>query len=622
MSRTPPRKAVVLAAGFGSRLDPLTRILPKPLLPFHGQTLLDRTLDQLYSWGVREVLINLHTHADQIFNACRERPESDLQMTFSFEPELLGTGGVLRRAAWFIGEEPFWMVNADVVADLQPAPLIKALNSSEALASLWMVPDRGPRTVQVQDGCIQDFRSPVAGGQDTMTFSGVQLIRPGILDYLPASETFSSIVDAYEAGIKDGCTVLGIAVESSWWADVGTPEQFLDAHGEWAERNELEPVEIAPTASVSDGARLSACVVMKEAVVGRAAKIHRAIIGPGTRVNREVSRLVVSAFQGLTPPEKDAAVRQGFTESAALECMSPRGSARSFYRILEGGRAVLLIRTDPSRTENRFYMQQARLLRSAGLPVFEVLEECQNPNFALVQSLGRITLLDRIRGLSPAGRKAWYRQAMTLMNRFHHQARALARRKRIPLMEPFTVGMFRQEHALFQTHLLEDHPLGASDLKALEQNLQQLARRLARLPRTVVHRDYQSTNLMSFQRKLWVIDFQGMRRGPAVYDLASLLLDPYVNFKPAEIEDLLDLYPSLPTTGSLRKETFWMAGVQRLLQASGAYARLSRLPGCAQYRTFIPVARERIRLCLDHLEGMEGIRAWAEALPEPADAAE
>ena len=129
-----PRKAFILAAGLGTRLRPLTLDTPKPMLPLWARPMLDRILDRLASWGVRDVLLNLHHAPGPILRYLATQPFPQLRISAVFEPDILGTGGALRNASWFI-DQPFWLLNADVVADLDPAPLLRAWKRQRPLAA-------------------------------------------------------------------------------------------------------------------------------------------------------------------------------------------------------------------------------------------------------------------------------------------------------------------------------------------------------------------------------------------------------------------------------------------------------------------------------------------------------
>ncbi|MBI2439772.1 MAG: NTP transferase domain-containing protein [Lentisphaerae bacterium] len=193
----PPRKAVILAAGFGTRMLPLSLDTPKPLMPLWGKPIVEHIIALLASWGVEEVLINLHYQPEAICDYVRGRSARIPRITLSFEPDLLGTGGALQRAAWFLDTAPFWVINADIAAEVNPQPFIRAFQQSNILAALWLQPERGPRTVEMTQGRITDFASSRPGTKGTYTFCGVQVVSPHILRYIPR-QGFSSIVQAYQ----------------------------------------------------------------------------------------------------------------------------------------------------------------------------------------------------------------------------------------------------------------------------------------------------------------------------------------------------------------------------------------------------------------------------------------
>ncbi len=128
-----PEKALVLAAGLGTRLRPLTLAFPKPLLPLWGVPLLGRVLAMLEAWGVREVAVNLHWKPELIREYLAGRV-SGMRVLFSQEPEILGTGGALMPLRSFLEGGPFWVVNSDIAAALDPAPLLSSFKAGGGLA--------------------------------------------------------------------------------------------------------------------------------------------------------------------------------------------------------------------------------------------------------------------------------------------------------------------------------------------------------------------------------------------------------------------------------------------------------------------------------------------------------
>ena len=163
----------------------------------------------------------------------RRRPPRGPRLTFSYEPEILGTGGALRQAAWFFDAQPFWLVNADTACDLDPEPLRETFARRRPLAAVWLHPDRGPRTVEMRRGRLTGFRSSRPGTAGTYTFCGLHLLAPRILEYLPPAG-FASIIAAYERAGAAGECVAGVCLPGAYWADIGTPGAYIAAHAETA----------------------------------------------------------------------------------------------------------------------------------------------------------------------------------------------------------------------------------------------------------------------------------------------------------------------------------------------------------------------------------------------------
>ncbi len=329
---TRPTKAVVLAAGFGTRMLPLSRDLPKPLMPLWGVTILERVLRLLKRWGVKQVVINLHHNPDEIFALGRSLAWPGFQINFSFEPEILGTGGALRRAEWFIRDEPVWVVNSDVVADLKPDALIKAFASRNCIAAAWLHPTLGPRTVEVSKGWICSFQSARPGSDGTCTFCGATLVSPRILDFLPESG-FAGIIPAYERAMKRGLRVAGVCVPASTWADVGSPRQYLDAH-RLLRKTRGTFSEIGRGVIRERNVRIKNSVIWDGAILRAGSVIENAIVGRGADVSGHVEYIAMRADLALDAVEQDALQAAGVDpQNATAYPMGPRGSDRTFTRI-------------------------------------------------------------------------------------------------------------------------------------------------------------------------------------------------------------------------------------------------------------------------------------------------
>lgn len=609
MKQKIPRRAVVLAAGFGTRLLPLTRMRPKALLPLGGRPMLEHSLRLLASWGVDDVLVNCHWLADQVVDFLRGFRLPGMKISISHEPEILGTGGVLRRAEWFLGKEPFWMLNADVAADLDPAPLVKLFRAQNPLAVLWLHPERGPRTVELRGDRITTFTSRRPGTPGTCTFCGLQLLSPAIMQYMPP-EGFSSIITAYQNGIRAKQGVLGAGISDSYWADIGTPEAWLEAQREVREAHRKQKpgrflyVSESHSGRIHPSARLTSSIVMDQAVVGPRADLNDAIVAPGCRINARASGLLVPADAFLTP---DEAEQIGKIENTCAELLPGRGSGRTFIRLHRGRDTLMLIRHTYDRAENKRYIGHAALLRAAGVNVPEIYFHSRRRAFTLMEDLGTKSLHNIVR--SGANIQSAFRRVLDQVILFHEGARDLVRRRHHALEPPFTRELYEWEHSLFcEKYLAGLLHLGDAPVRRIRNELSSAGEALLRQPRVLLHRDLQSSNIIFKRGRPFFIDFQGMRMGPAVYDLASLLCDPYVMLEEDMQMRLLASYRR-DAAAAVDENVFWLAAVQRLCQALGAYARLGALPQGRRFLDHIPPARAMLTRALNHVPHFPSLRA-------------
>lgn len=631
-----PRRAILLAAGYGTRMDPLSRSVPKPLLPLWRRPMVDHALDLLASWGVTDVYVNLHHAADAIADHLSHRHDAP-RITLGYEPSILGTGGVLRCARTFIGTEPFWMFNSDVAADLDPSPLIAAFRRRHAIAALWMTAAAGPRTVQVDRGRIATFAADAPGSPATYTFCGLQLVHPDLLRHLPR-RAFCTILAAYEAAMRRGKPVLGVEVPSAFWADVGTPDAYIDAHRDvrrayYAHRpggRLYTPrmtrsqrrlgqsgvtcrgcVATAPGAVVERGAVITDSIVAAGGHVSKAACLNRAVVGPGAHVSGEVSGIVVS-LAGMRDPGLDAAVRLlGWDRSRTLAMrLPPRGSDRTFTRLRCGPKQAIAIHYGTGRPENEQYAAQARFLASAGLPVPRILANRPSARLTLMEDLGERDLMRYARTAPARNVQQVYRKVLRAVVLLHTTVSCEARRRRVPLAAPFGPDLYKWERDLFGAHFLKRRlHLPAAQRAAVLRELGRIEAVLDRQPAVLLHRDLQSSNIILRAGRPRFIDFQGMRWGPAVYDVASLVCDPYVSLPLPVQHTLVADYArqrSLDPEAFMR--VFWFGAAQRLCQALGAFGRLSAQPGTRSFERFFAPGIAMLHRTLDHLPPLPALR--------------
>ena len=227
-------KAMVLAAGLGIRLRPLTESVPKPLLPLGPYPLLLWNLLLLRRHGVAHVMINLHYLGDQIRQTLGDGSQWRMQLSYSEEPVLLGTGGGIKRVEEFFDDGPFLVLNGDTIADLDVSRLVAYHRKQEALATMvlrddsdverWGVveTDENDRVLRIQGKGYTAQENDVAPYR--RMFAGVHVLEPLMLRHVPQG-SFSSIIDAYTWWLERGAIVAGYMF-SGYWSDMGTPERY------------------------------------------------------------------------------------------------------------------------------------------------------------------------------------------------------------------------------------------------------------------------------------------------------------------------------------------------------------------------------------------------------------
>ena len=531
------RKAVVLAAGHGTRLRPFTCATPKPLMPVWGETMLARVIALLRERGVDDIVVNSHHLHEQIrvwtdtYRRETQAAGDKVRIKVSYEPEILGNGGVLNPVREWIGDEPFYLVSSDIVMENVPdleKTFASAAESDEVIGCA-LVTESGPRTIEVEpeSGFVTNWRSDDAGVDGTFTYCGFAILKSEILKYVKP-EGFSSIVTAYEKAMMDGKFIKTVASESLLWEDAGTILCYID-------------------------------------------------------LNRDGED---NAFADI--PQLKALGATG------IKFLGARGSERVFFGCDQG---IAVVYDDGNRDENGKYPGHARWLKARGIPVPEILADLPAMKAMLMSNAG----VERKMSLEE------YVKVVETLVKFN----ALGSESELPDLLP----QFDDETWEWERNLFAKYCLGANFGKempdAVRKELENVASILEREPKALVHRDFQSTNVLWKGSDLAFIDFQGMRLGPAAYDLASLVYDPYVKFSEGERRALIALYAKKCGREEIVKILPY-AAVQRLSQCLGAYGRLASV-GQPQFSKHVLPALENLLDAADKA-GLDALGALAEDL--------
>jgi aminoglycoside/choline kinase family phosphotransferase len=289
------------------------------------------------------------------------------------------------------------------------------------------------------------------------------------------------------------------------------------------------------------------------------------------------------------------------------------GSDRKFYRIHSAAdQRLILVKYNLEREENRHYVHIAQFLAKNGIRVPEIYFHDLTEGLIWIEDLGERDL-HSYRHESWLVRRAFYESALDQIVKLHSLAESVCVEMKEHLPAEFNAALYRWEQKYFFQNCLGRY-FSASESKRKElaalPGLREIAKHLASLPRVLVHRDFQSQNIIIRSGQAHLIDFQGMRPGLAEYDLASLLYDPYVKLSDAERAELIVYYRDRQLeNGSTVDGDFdfklRLCAMQRLMQALGAYSFLGLVKGHKHFLQYIPNALSSLRAVVATIESLQ-----------------
>ena len=275
---------MILGAGYGRRLMPLTRLCPKPLFRVLNRTMLEWWAETLVSAGIRRAVVNVHHLPQQMLDYLRDLAGSfqdRLEIRPSLEEELLGTGGGLKKAETLLGRDDFLLVNADIFTDFELVRLaVKHLANSGRLVTLGLLPGRGQANVSLdRNGRILSFRapSPVPGETERQTYSGIMALSPAIFEHLGESD----LVEAFRRLLEEGRDISGWTYDPAIWSDIGSMEDYWHLNRALAAGRTI----VHSTAKI-EGGLTGWNVVGAEAVIEKGAETENCVIWPGASLAR------------------------------------------------------------------------------------------------------------------------------------------------------------------------------------------------------------------------------------------------------------------------------------------------------------------------------------------------
>jgi NDP-sugar pyrophosphorylase family protein len=323
-----PSRAMVLAAGLGTRMRPLTDLRPKPALPVLNRPLIHHVLEHLARHGVRFAVVNSHSHAEALEQAVSRWIPEGMEVAFSREKEILGTAGGLQKAARHFRRGTFYLVNSDSLTDVDLSEAAAAHAAAGRMATLVVKPHiaaEGYRPLEVAGGGIPVPRvTALAGrrwgaGGEERTFTGIHLIEPAVLDAIPPGRATDINAEVYPGLLEKDRESVGAWMHQGWWFEAGTPERYLELNLTALDRQGRNSVfgpgffldeeaqvsrsVIGEGCTLAAGARVSESVLWDNVTVGQGVMLHRCVVTDGVMLPMGGSwerRILMRGEEGVT----------------------------------------------------------------------------------------------------------------------------------------------------------------------------------------------------------------------------------------------------------------------------------------------------------------------------------
>jgi NDP-sugar pyrophosphorylase family protein len=283
-------KAMILAAGFGTRLHPLTAERPKALMPIANKPVIDWVIDYLKKHGVDSIVVNAHHHSDQIVRYLKHYQESELKIEVRIEKDILGTGGGIKNTEDFWDERPFVVINADTLTDIDLGNVYHHHTETRRIATLVLHDCAPYNQIRIdQNACLRNIADQPSKGR--FAFTGIHIIDPLLLDYLK-KDAFSNIIDTYRDLIKSESVIGAHICDGHYWCDIGTVGSYMQANKDYLKGGRMVTgphCKIHPSARVLGWAAIGkGCVVEENAIISNSILWDEVIVRRGVKVVESV----------------------------------------------------------------------------------------------------------------------------------------------------------------------------------------------------------------------------------------------------------------------------------------------------------------------------------------------
>ncbi len=543
-------KALILSAGFGTRLKPYTDVIPKPLFTINSDPIIDHIIESLLKIGCEYIIINTHHLHSQIefFINSQNYP---VNIELVHEPDILETGGAIANTKHYFDDSPFFVINADIISNINLKKVYEHHLKSKPLATLVLHDYPQFNMVGVNDkNYIQNFNSSV----NALAFTGVQVLSPQIFKIFPDKDIFSSI-EVYTLLCKEQ-QINAYIEKDIFWSDIGTIESYSR----------------------------TSCLV-----------------------------LAASYFNIGFDKIKDI----------RIDPLAGDGSDRYWYRaifqaqtIIISDHGICLPKTERLDQLNAF-LKIGNHLKAKKLPIPEIFNFDSLSGIVLVEDLGNHHLEAYVHDHYQKGSSDnsliidMYKKVIDQLILFSNIGLdGFKNEWAWQTVEYSKELILEKECRYFFEEFLQGYLNLNLHIDYFVQDFEIIAKKAMQFQYIgLMHRDMQSRNIMIHNESPYFIDFQTARKGPLQYDMASLLIDPYVCLE-EDIQDKLMAYTiqklKFDTTERINfMECFKYCCVTRNLQILGAFSFLSQKKNKKGFEQYIPDAVKSLKLNINNLKNPE-----------------
>ncbi len=564
-------KALILAAGFGIRLLPYSKTIPKPLFTLLSKPMLGHCIDKLVNIGCRQILINTHHLNDQVKRYVNTSPHYNI-IKILHEPEILDTGGAIANAEPFLKSDDFFVINCDIISNIDLKKVYEFHKKSNCLSTLVLHDYKKFNKVKIdKQNYIKNFDTKKNG----LAFTGVQVLSPEIFYYFQnkisgkaPDKTLQkkfSIIEIYKNLCKTKL-IKAFVDKNIFWSDIGTKEAYsmtsllLLAASQF--KTGLDKTGFDKTGFDKKGLDKKDTEMIKEIQIDKLA-------GDGSDRNwyrasyKEISFII--SDHGICMPQSNELLQ-----------------INAFINI---GKHLV------SQLKNRFIPKIYNYDKLSGMVILEDLGDIHLENLVKKRNDDKFTLkiykkvIDNLIEFSQNGfigfKKQWAYQTQTYSKEL----------------------ILEKECNYFITEFIQNYLKLNFTYNDFSKEFEIIAKNALKHGITgLMHRDMQSRNIMiSNNIDIYFIDFQGARSGPLQYDLASLLIDPYVNLK-KQIKDKLLQYAMKKLKLKLNnKESqnfskcYQYCCLTRNMQFLGAFCFLSQTKKKKNFEQYIPASIKSLK---------------------------